>query len=82
MTTPQFGMPAPSTRPASCSRDRASRSTRTAWILARAVHHEPVEYEAYARRFGASLGAYRQDVAALKRARIYRGGELLGSDLR
>ena len=79
MTTPDFGVPAPSTRPASRSRNR---SARTAWILARFVQHEPVEYEAYARRFGASLAAYHEDVATLKGARIYRGGELLGSDLR
>ena len=82
MTTPEFGAPAPSPRPASHSRNRVSRSARTAWIVARLVHHEPVEYHAYARRFGASQAAYHEDVATLKGARIYRGSELLGSDAR
>jgi len=45
------------------------------------VREEPVEYEVYARRFNAPIAAYRDDLAAVRAAGIFRGTALLGSNV-
>jgi len=79
MTTREFDAPASSTRPASSRQDRRRPITRVAWLLARSIRWEPLRYEHYARRFGGSLYAFQSDLAALRRASIYRAGKRLGS---
>ena len=71
------------TRPPSCTQGRSRRSiARITWLLARFIRRESVRYELYEARFGASAAAFRNDIAAVRAARIYRGTELLGSDAR
>ena len=79
MTTREFDAPASSTRPASSCEDRRRPIITVAWLLARSIRREPLRYEHYARRFGGSPYALQSDVAALRRAKIYRAGKRLGS---
>jgi len=79
MTTREFDAPASSTRPASSRQDRRRPITRVAWLLARSIRREPLRYEHYARHFGGSPYAFQSDLAALRRASIYRAGKRLGS---
>jgi hypothetical protein len=79
MTTCEFDAPASSTRPASSRQDRRRPIIRVAWLLARSIRREPLRYEHYARRFGGSPFAFQSDLAALRRANIYRAGKRLGS---
>jgi hypothetical protein len=82
MTVRQFDAPASITRPPSRTRDRGRGSlARIAWLLARFIRREAVHYEVYEAHFGGSVRAFRRDLAALRSARIYRGGTLLGSDV-
>ncbi|HEX3464404.1 MAG TPA: hypothetical protein VHS78_10195 [Candidatus Elarobacter sp.] len=80
MTVHDFGAHAPITRRfASChERDRAAM--RLAWLLARIIRREPVQYGPYRRRFDRTEYGFRRDIRAIRDARIYRGSELLGSD--
>ena len=82
MTFGQFGAHAPITRPPFATKVRGGANVRIAWLLARFVRREPVRAELYISRFGGSVHAYRRDLAALRAARIYRGHELLGNDVR
>jgi hypothetical protein len=60
---------------------RRRQMTRIGWILGRCIRHEPVPYEAYRTRFAEPEHAFRSDVARLRHARIYRGQQLIGSDV-
>jgi hypothetical protein len=80
MTVCEFDAPASSTRPASSRKDYGRRPIiRVAWLLARSIRGEPLGYEHYERRFGRSPYAFQSDLAALRRASIYRAGKRLGS---
>ena len=80
MTTGQFDAPASCPRRASSTQKRSHRDiARIAWLLARFVRREPVRYEPYKERFGASMHAFRSDLTALRNAGIYRGTERLGT---
>lgn len=82
MTTPQFDAPASITRPVSARHDRRGRSiTRTAWLLGRFIGREPVRYANYKARFGESSRMFDGDIKTVRAARIYRGSELLGTDV-
>lgn len=82
MTTRQFDAPVSSTRPVSSREDRSGRSvTRIAWLLGRFIRREPVRYEHYKACFGESSCTFDEDVTKVRSARIYRGSELLGTDV-
>jgi hypothetical protein len=80
MTFREFDAPASSTRPASVRWGTGHLSiVRVAWLLGRCVRREPVGYGVYRDRFNGSVHSFKGDLASLRRARIYRGDELLGS---
>jgi hypothetical protein len=77
MTTQQFDAPAAITRGVRAS-ERGSRIIRLSWLLGRFIRRDSVLYDAYRNRFGGSAHAFESDLAALRRAYIYRGSEWLG----
>ena len=79
MTVRQFDAPASSPRRAFTEKRSRHHIARIAWLLARFVCREPVRYEAYEERFGASRHAFRRDLTALRNAGIHRGTERLGT---
>jgi hypothetical protein len=60
---------------------RRPRIVRIAWILGRCIRREPVPYDAYRMRFAEPEHSFHHDLAALRRARIRRGTELIGSSV-
>lgn len=82
MTVRPFDAEASHTPHTSVADNRHHRQmTRIGWILGRCIRHEPVPYEAYRTRFAEPRHSFRSDVARLRQARIYRGEQLIGSDV-
>ena len=71
MTEAQFAVPASCTRPDHISVEYGhSRIVRAAWVIARFVRREPVRFELYRDRFGASPRAFLRDLAAARAAGV------------
>lgn len=80
MTHTEFDARASITRPFSARHDRDRSTLRIAWLLARMIRREPVRYGPYRRAFDRTEYGFRRDIRAIRKARIYRGTELLGND--
>jgi predicted DNA-binding transcriptional regulator YafY len=48
-----------------------SRVVRVAWILTRLLRRDPVRFQSYQERFGASLRSFCRDIATLRDAGVY-----------
>jgi predicted DNA-binding transcriptional regulator YafY len=71
MTAPQFAVPASRTRPARTPVEYGrARIVRAAWLIARFVRREAVQFEIYRERFGASPQTFRRDLAAMQDAGV------------
>jgi len=81
MTLRDFDACASITRPFPSRQARDRSTIRLAWLLARIIRREPVRYAPYKSRFDRTEYGFRRDIRAIRQARIYRGTELLGSDV-
>jgi predicted DNA-binding transcriptional regulator YafY len=55
----------------SCGSCVQSRVVRVAWILTRLLRRDPVRFQSYRERFGASLRSFCRDIATLRDAGVY-----------
>ncbi len=72
MTAHPFAGSEPITRHyPSCCGGVQGRVVRVAWLLTRLLRRDPVRFQSYQERFGASLRSFCRDIATLRDAGVY-----------